>query len=695
MWARLERPARAGDFALMAFLAALPALVPRLRPVVLVAVAVLAARLSVHLSPHRFWQGFLDFYDVAVPFDPGGHHAMHGDLELAVFGFTAAAGLAVARRRRFAAAVILVVGAAWPATLVTGGSELLRGSLILAGVLVLLAERAPRPALAAAAAVVLAAAAASTSPALARDELLNWQRWDIHSPSHRAVDVSFAWNSIYTGIDFPRRPTTVFTATGPSQSHYWRATTLDIFAGDRWLERLLPWVPARTRIDFSRSDLMPAARIVRQSRVAQRITIASLADAHLVGAGEPIGFDTSGAASIQYAGDGKAMVVGALRRGETYTAWSYAANPDPADLSSSTSRYPAAVVNQGYLDFEDGTRFPLFGRSRRPVTGPYAPLYRQAERVAGDAPTPYAAAVALEGWFRRTGGFRYDEHPPKASGPPLVAFVTRTKRGYCQHFAGAMALMLRMLGVPARVAVGFTPGGYDSRSGVWTVTDRDAHAWVEAWFPVYGWLPFDPTPGRAQLDGSYSASSPGFDPRALLRALRGGGATAFERRLDRQFSQTVVRGSGPDLPGNGGHVTTVAPGRPSLLRLLGLVAAGLVAAIAAAKVGVRQRRYLRSRDPRATAAACLRELADLLRDQGVRVPDSATPGELAELAREATGVDAERFAAAADRARFGRTPAPREARAELRALKRSLRRELTYVARLRGFLSLRSLGFSG
>jgi transglutaminase-like putative cysteine protease len=696
MWARLERPARAGDFALMAFLAALPALVPRFRLLVLVGVALLAARVSIHLSPHRFRQGFLGFYDVAVPFDPGRHHSMHGDLELAVFGFTAAIGLALALRRRFIAVVVLLVGAGWPATLVGGGSQLLRGSLILVGVLMLLAERAPRPALAAAAAVVLAATAASTSPALARDELLNWQRWDIHSASRRSVDVTFAWNAVYSGIDFPKRATMVFTATGPSQSHYWRATTLDIFADDRWFERLLPWVPARTRIDFSKADLMPTAGLQRQARLEQRITIAGLADAHLVGAGEPIGFDTSGAASIQYAGDGKAMVVGALRRGEKYTAWSYAANPDPAALSRSSTRYPPAVVNQGYLDFENGVRFPVFGRPRLAVAGPYAPLYRQAERVAGDAPTPYAAAVALEGWFRRTGGFRYDEHPQRTSGPPLVAFALRTKRGYCQHFAGAMALMLRMLGVPARVAVGFTPGRYDTRTGVWTVTDRDAHAWVEAWFPGYGWLPFDPTPGRAQLDGSYSASSAGFDPRALLRALRdGGSATAFERRLDRQFSRTVVRGSGPDLPGNGGHVSPASPRRPSLLRLLGLVAAGLVVAIALAKVGLRRSRYLRSRDARGTASACLRELADVLRDQGVRVPDSATPGELAELAREATGVDARRFAAAADRARFSRAPAPDEARSELRALKRSLRRELTYVARLRGFLSLRSLGLSG
>jgi len=584
---------------------------------------------------------------------------------------------------------VLLVGAGWPATLVGGGGQLLRGSLILAGALVLLAERALRPALAAAALVVLAAAGASTSPALAKDELLNWQRWDLRSSADRGVDVSFAWNSIYTGIDFPKRPTTVFTATGPGRPHYWRAATLDVFTGDRWLERILPWLPARNRIDFA-----PAER----DRVRQRISVAALADAHLVAASEPVAFDTTGAAPIQYASDGKAMVVGTLRRGETYTAWSYAADPEPAALARLPARYPAAVVNQGYLDFDNGRRFPPFGRPDRHVAlpAPYGALYRQAERVAGEAPSPYAAAIALEGWFRSSGGFRYDEHPPTVVGePPLVSFALRTKRGYCQHYAGAMALMLRMLGVPARVAVGFTPGAYDAKGGVWTVTDRNAHAWVEAWFPRYGWLPFDPTPGRARLEGTYSASSAGFDPRALLRALRGGGAaTAFERKLDRQFSRATVRGSGADVPGNGGHVGRSAPGRPSLLRLLGFVLAGAIVAIALAKTGLRRSRYLR-RDPRGTATACLRELADVLRDQGVDVPASATPGELAALTSGATGVDAERFAGAAERARFGPSPVPGEARAELRTLKRTLRRELTYVDRLRGFLSLRSLGLSG
>ena len=142
-------------------------------------------------------------------------------------------------------------------------------------------------------------------------------------------------------------------------------------------------------------------------------------------------------------------------------------------------------------------------------------MYEVARRVAGKATTPYDAVLALESWFRQTGGFRYDESPPHVAGQPLLTFVTQTKAGYCQHFAGAMALMLRLLGVPSRVAVGFTSGTRDR--GEWVVTDHDAHAWVEVWFPGQGWIPFDPTPGRGTLGGDYSFAS---GSKAAVAALR-------------------------------------------------------------------------------------------------------------------------------------------------------------------------------
>ena len=126
-------------------------------------------------------------------------------------------------------------------------------------------------------------------------------------------------------------------------------------------------------------------------------------------------------------------------------------------------------------------------------------------------------------------GFVYDEQPPAADGPPLVSFATRTRAGYCQHYAGAMAVMLRLLGIPARVAVGFTSG--TRKDDKWVVTDHEAHAWVEVWFAGQGWVPFDPTPGRGTFGGTYSFAS---DSKDAVDALRRGDLSGVTPFVDRE-----------------------------------------------------------------------------------------------------------------------------------------------------------------
>src|SRR6476619_8663360 len=198
-------------------------------------------------------------------------------------------------------------------------------------------------------------------------------------------------------------------------------------------------------------------------------------------------------------------------------------------------------------------------------------MYDVARRVVGRSTTPYAAVLALESWFRQTGGFRYDESPPNVDGPPLVAFVTTTKAGYCQHFGGAMALMPRVLGIPARVAVGFTSGTPDG--GDWIVTDRDAHAWVEVWFAGQGWVPFDPTPGRGVLAGDYSFAS---GSASAVAALRRGDLSGRAPRPE----SPVPNAS--DLPSSTSPTNDDAPALVAVALLLGAVwilAVGLVKAI--------------------------------------------------------------------------------------------------------------------
>jgi transglutaminase-like putative cysteine protease len=380
-----------------------------------------------------------------------------------------------------------------------------------------------------------------------------------------------------------------------------------------------------------------------------------------------------------------------VRERQSYRVWSYLPDPSPAQLAASKAGYPAAA--ERFLEVE-GREFPAFGAAGRARLVDeffadtsyegfrrYRPMYDLAARVTSGARTPYAAVLALESWFRQTGGFAYDESPPRVKGSPLVAFVTQTRAGYCQHFAGAMAAMLRMLGIPARVAVGFTSGS--PADGRWEVSNRDAHAWVEVWFRGHGWIPFDPTPGRGTFASAYSYAS---DSDAAVAALRRG-------ELGRQTSARDPRPpDAGDLPEELG--SSSASRAPSLVGVGLVFAAAWIVVLGLGKATIRRLRYL-SNDPRQLATASRRELEDFLRDQGADVPQNATLDALRRAVHQELGLDARRFADAAGRARFGppdsADPDASTARREVRRLIRAARNDLSVWARFRGLVSLRSL----
>jgi transglutaminase-like putative cysteine protease len=723
-WLRFEEPRSGGGRPFMlAVLAIAPAL---LRPLWLRLAgfgvsALLAVWIAFSVSPlgvfpggggffgpfgSRFSQGFLDFYDFRLPIDPARHAQMHSVLLAAIFGFTATVALAIATRRAVPAVACFLLGAGWPATLLAGGNELGRGVVILGVALALLAgltERPSRLALGASAAVVVGALALSSSPAVAKTAFLDWQHWDFYTRPQKPVSVRYVWDARYTGVRFPKKQTTVLTIRAPRTPSYWRATVLDRFDGTRWLERL--W----NETSIESHELTPEGARHSANWVEQEVTVQALDDDHLIGASIPVAHNVS--APVLYEGQGVARVVDGLHRGQRYSIWSYAPSPTPAQLVTVPSVYPRALTSPGReLDLARGaTALPFGTRGREArlfqlLTGrlePYAEVYARAQAVAGETSSPYAAAVALETWLRTTGGFTYSEQPGSTPGlPPLVGFVVDTHVGYCQHFAGAMALMLRLLGIPARVAVGFVPGHY--RDGVWTVTDHTAHAWVEVWFRGYGWLPFDPTPGRGRLSGTYSSTSPGFNARAaaalLAGVVRGGevfgqgngaGVVAHDpqRRTPRSAADLPVRGLNP-APFEPKH-------SPSLLLFLLLLAGGVAAMIVLVKYGRRRLRYLTS-DPRRIATACARELTEFLHDQRLPAAQAATFHELGLAIADRLGVDASEFTRAATTARYGPLEGADEAaqrsRIELRELKRALRRNLFVLDRARGFISLRSLG---
>ncbi|MDQ3859235.1 MAG: DUF3488 and transglutaminase-like domain-containing protein, partial [Actinomycetota bacterium] len=474
-----------------------------------------------------FRQGLLDFFDTAIPFNPVDFPEMRGVVLFGAFAFVAFAGVAIAARRVLLALAALLVGAGWPATMASTwlatSRPLLTGALILAAALALLfllgsGTRGVVHAAAVGLLLVAVSVGFSTSDAVAKRGFVDWDSWDFYDRPDDPVSVRYVWDSNYDGIHFPEKRTVVLRikVEGPRRSLYWRATTLDEYTGQIWREALdVQGVTAgESRVDV-RDPLLPPEAREEDAWIRQEVEVEGLRDTRLVGYGEPVRWEPRASSPARVASNGALVLGESPRRGHRYTVWSYAPRLRPQDLAKAGTHYPDEasryLVAFPTTDAAGGPLSP-FGAPRRDADmrslfkastvldgGVHRRLWTTARRVTRGAETPYAAAVLLETWFRGSeGNFVYDESPPVATAvPPLVAFL-ENKRGYCQHFAGAMALMLRYLGIPARVAAGFTSGQYDEDENEWTVTDHNAHTWVEVYFPGNGWVPFDPTPNRGE-----------------------------------------------------------------------------------------------------------------------------------------------------------------------------------------------------
>jgi transglutaminase-like putative cysteine protease len=728
-WGRLETNRSALQIGLMIVLGVAPALLPSLRlRLAGGGVALIAAwSIALQVPPYavgkvlsRTGRGFLDFYDVLVPFDPSEHRLMNGVVLLAIFAFTALASLAVASRRPLLASLVLVAGAGWPATIFPGHDDLGRGALLLLAALALVARLGPtsrRGAPQALVATVLAVTAliASSWNGVAQAQFINWQTWDFSAHAGPSVSVEYVWNANYRGVNFPKKRTRVFTVkTDDSRGTYWRATTLDTFAHDAWREDRFPLGPFSVirgdgRDALTTDSFLPerAANPILWRKAT--VHIDALRDNHLITGSGPVAYESHD--GVQYSRGGVAVVSGkAPGRGTEYASWSWEPQPKPAALAKSPADYPADTRADGYLEVAPGRSVPSFRTQARqvwlvhafddPSLRPYLPLYRAAEDVAGTATNPYAATVAIEAWLRSSGGFSYNEHPPQISGmPPLVAFVTRTQQGYCQHFAGAMALMLRYLGIPSRVAAGFTSGVYDADKGTWRVNDRNAHTWVEVWFQGYGWLPFDPTPGRGNLGGSYTTSSISFDAPGADAVLRKSIGAPQARNLLRFQLGTPGQRLGGATRASSGDVAKARNGNSSangfpVARAVVAALIALVLLLVLAKLVFQRSRFLTG-DPRAIATACRRELVGYLLDVGITIPGNVGLDELGQVVLKRTGVDSGRLVEHMGLARFGppaaSEDAAREAKSELRAVRRRLRRAIPLGRRARGLFSVRSL----
>jgi transglutaminase-like putative cysteine protease len=159
-----------------------------------------------------------------------------------------------------------------------------------------------------------------------------------------------------------------------------------------------------------------------------------------------------------------------------YEADSDIATAAPAELRAAGRNYPAPVT-AGYL--------------RMPPLDPRVP--RLAAQITNSASNDFDKAATLENYLKTRFGYTL-ELPKITPKDPIANFLFERKQGHCEYFASSMAVMLRTLGIPSRVVTGFRSDEFNDLTGNYVVRAKDAHAWVEAYFPDYGWQTFDPTP---------------------------------------------------------------------------------------------------------------------------------------------------------------------------------------------------------
>ncbi len=160
-----------------------------------------------------------------------------------------------------------------------------------------------------------------------------------------------------------------------------------------------------------------------------------------------------------------------------YDATSDISKPSAAELRKSGLNYPPQI-SEAYLRFQ-----------------PVDPRIPQlAADITRSAKNDYDKAAAIENYLRTRFGYTL-QLPQTTVKDPLANFLFERKQGHCEYFASSMAVMLRTLGIPSRVVNGFRSDEFNDITGSYVVRAKDAHSWVEAYFPGYGWQTFDPTPG--------------------------------------------------------------------------------------------------------------------------------------------------------------------------------------------------------
>lgn len=405
----------------------------------------------------------------------------------------------------------------------------------------------------------------------------------------------------------------VFTVKSPQRA-YWRLTSLDTFDGSIWSSNDT-YRETRGPIQ-TREALTPDLPV---TVAEQEFSIGALASIWLPAAFRPQRIE--GIDDVSYNQDTASLITPAeTTDGSTYSVRSAIPALTPELLATAPAQAPPDVIEQ-YLAL--------------PTIAPR--VVAEARRITAPQATPYAKARALQDYFHR--GFKYDlKARPGHDNNALANFLFNTKTGYCEQFAGSYAVMARSIGLPTRVAVGFTPGELQT-DGLYHVRDEHAHAWPEVYLQGFGWVPFEPTPGRGAPNATPYTGRPEAQDESNNQGTEETTAPPTTAPAPGEENPTTL----PDLAGEQNTLDTSADEDKEMSEIAkaGLIVLGLALLWATVIPFLHaQRRRSRRKIP-GTAAAVLADWADtveVLSAAGIGRRPSETMSEFADRAAKSAGL---------------------------------------------------------
>ena len=260
------------------------------------------------------------------------------------------------------------------------------------------------------------------------------------------------------------------------QPRYWRTSGYDRYTGDGW-------VRTGTQTVYANADIEGPPGETEQ--LTQQIEVLTLVE-QLPTAWRPISIDHQVAGDVKVDDGGGFTIARTLRVGEEFEVVSEVPNPSAEELAGAGENYPEEVV-------ETYTQLPASTPDR---------LRERTEHITQNAENPHETALVVQEWLQMNREYSLDVDRP--DGDIADAFLFEMEAGYCTYFATTMVAMLRSEGIPARMAVGYSPG---ERAGNdrYLVRGLNSHAWVEVYFPEVGWVEFDPTPSVPRRQAEQAA----------------------------------------------------------------------------------------------------------------------------------------------------------------------------------------------